>query len=198
LVLPKIRDNYYDQKGNVEYHETLTSLSWERHGRTDDSSKGTVIMGLTSGRGGRGTRRGAGGGGRADDGQYRPSGEYGSPAEYGRLTGYAFRGRPGASGRFRVRSTHVPVLAVIAAVASLAVVAAAVGVTHALTGRTAADAPPAVDMNCTPYQLPTPARRPGLAVPATGHAVRQALGGCPGLVLLPVPPAALVVVTPHG
>jgi hypothetical protein len=196
LVLPKIRDNYYDQKGNVEYHETLTSLSWERHGRTDDSSKGTVIMGLTSGRGGRGTRRGAGGGGRADDGQYRPSGEYGSPAEYGRLTGYAFRGRPGASGGrrprsrhggFRVRSTHVPVLAVIAAVASLAVVAAAVGVTHALTGKTAADAPPAVDMNCT------------LIVPANArHAVRQALGGCPGLVLLPVPPAALVVVTPHG
>jgi len=87
---------------------------------------------------------------------------------------------------------------VIAAVASLAVVAAAVGVTHALTGRTAADAPPALDMNCTLYQLTTPARRPGLAVPATGHAVRQALGGCPGLILLPVPPAALVAVTPHG
>jgi len=80
-------------------------------------------MGLTSGRGGRGTRR---------------------------------RG-------FRVRSTHVPVLAVIAAVASLAVVAAAVGVTHALTGRTAADAPPAVDMHCTLIVPANPLSPQGLA-----------------------------------
>jgi len=165
-VLPETRKNYYVQKGNVKYHETLTSLSWERHGRTDDRSKGTVIMGLTSGRGGRG---------------------HGGLAAF--LPGSGGRRPRSRHGGFRVRSTHVPVLAVIAAVASLAVVAAAVGLTHALTGKTAADAPPAVDMNCT---LIVPAN------PLSGHAVRQALRGCAGLVLLPVPPAALVVMTPPG
>jgi len=53
----KIRKDYCAQKANANGYETLTFLSWERHGQLDDRSKGTVIMGLRSGCGDRGARR---------------------------------------------------------------------------------------------------------------------------------------------
>jgi hypothetical protein len=58
----QIRKDYYGQKADANGYETLTFLSWERHGRNDDRSKGTVNMGFNSGRGNRGTRRHARGG----------------------------------------------------------------------------------------------------------------------------------------
>jgi hypothetical protein len=117
-MLLKIRKNYYGQKGNVRYHETLTSWSWERHGRNDDRSKGTVIMGLTSGRGRRGARRRTGGrasdgprhtslvgggqrgGYRADDG-YADQRGYGQPDGYGHPGYYGNPGEYGHPGQYR-------------------------------------------------------------------------------------------------
>jgi hypothetical protein len=49
--MSQIRKNYYGQKADANSYETLTFLSWERHGRNDDRSKGTVNMGFSSGRG---------------------------------------------------------------------------------------------------------------------------------------------------
>src|SRR5215472_5828183 len=93
-------------------HETLTSLSWERHGQNDDRSKGTVIMGSTSGRGGRRSSRRAGGDGTSaarrgytslisdtQRGGYRPDDGYGDHRGYAHTGGYrppnGFRERGG-------------------------------------------------------------------------------------------------------
>jgi hypothetical protein len=243
----KIRKNYYDQIANANGHETLTSLSWERHGQQDDRSKGTVIMGFTSGRGSRGTRRRTGGS-RASDGPrytsligdsqrgdrgaddrygdqrgygqpdaYGYPGEHGYPGEYDRPGGYpqpARQGIPGGralsaeldhgdgprarAGRLaaflpgsgggrraghrrggsRFRGMPVPVLAVVAVIASIAVVAAAVGMTHVLTGQNAANASPAVDMNCTLIVPANPLSAQGLATPYQLTATDPAAGPC--------------------
>ena len=53
----QIRKNYYGQNVGGNGYETLTFLSWERHGQPEYRSKGTVNMGVSSGRGHRGTRR---------------------------------------------------------------------------------------------------------------------------------------------
>ena len=99
----KIRKDYCAQKAGANGYETLTFLSWERHGQLDDRSKGTVIMGLRSGRGDRGAGRhgsqhGTGHHGRSSlvgdtrrDG-YRGADGYGRPYDYCRPGEY---GQPG-------------------------------------------------------------------------------------------------------
>src|SRR5580700_8110488 len=126
--MSQIRKNYYGQKADANSYETLTFLSWERHGRNDDRSKGTVNMGFSSGRGNRGTRRHARGGvvgsddsrgysslvggsrrdgyqGADSHGGHRDYGQpdgYGQPGEYGQPGGYGQPGEymgPGAYGQ---------------------------------------------------------------------------------------------------
>jgi hypothetical protein len=110
----EIRKNYYGQKASANGYETLTFLSWERHGRNDDRSKGTVNMGFSSGRGNRGTRRHARGGVGSDDGRgysslvggsrrdgYQEADSYGADSyggrtDYGQPDGY---GQPGQYGQ---------------------------------------------------------------------------------------------------
>ena len=71
----------------------------------------------------------------------------------------------------------VPVLAVVAVVVSLAVVAAAVGATHVLTARTAADAA-APNANCTLIVPANPLSAQGLATPYQLTATDPAAGPC--------------------
>jgi hypothetical protein len=110
----QIRKNYYGQKAGANSYETLTFLSWERHGRNDDRSKGTVNMGFSSGRGNRGTRRHARGGVvGSDDGRgysslvgdsrrdgYQGADSYGGRRDYGQPDGYSQPGEYGQPGEY--------------------------------------------------------------------------------------------------
>lgn len=77
----------------------------------------------------------------------------------------------------RPRTMPIPVLVVVAAVVSLAVVAAAVGATHVLTAQTAADAA-APNANCTLIVPANPLSAQGLATPYQLTATDPAAGPC--------------------
>jgi hypothetical protein len=72
----------------------------------------------------------------------------------------------------------VPLVAVIAIVASIVVVAAAAGVSRLLTARTAASNAPAVNMNCTLIVPANPLTALGLATPYQLTATDPAAGPC--------------------
>ena len=72
----------------------------------------------------------------------------------------------------------VPVLAVVAVVASIAVVAASVGVDRMLTAKTAAATAPAANMNCTLIVPANPLSAQGLATPYQLIATNAADGPC--------------------
>jgi len=88
-------------------------------------------------------------------------------------------GRAGSRRHGSRRGTlSVPVMSVVALIASLALVAAALGVTHMLTGQNAADAAPAVDMNCSLIVPANPLSAQGLATPYQLTATDAAAGPC--------------------
>ncbi len=89
----------------------------------------------------------------------------------GRRAGSRRRGRSG------LRSMPVPVLAVVAVIASAAVVAAAVGATHVFTAKTAA-AGAAPNANCTVIVPANPLSAQGLATPYQLTATDPAAGPC--------------------
>jgi hypothetical protein len=101
----------------------------------------------------------------------------GGPAAFLPGSGRGRRAGSRRRGGSRLRTMPVPVLAVVAVVVSLAVVAAAVGATHVLTARTAADAA-APNANCTLIVPANPLSARGLATPYQLTATDPAAGPC--------------------
>lgn len=103
----------------------------------------------------------------------------GQRPEDGRLAAF----RPGGGGRRagsrrRRRVMSVPVLSVVAVIASVAVVAAGIGVSRMLTARTAADASQDVNPNCTLIVPANPLSAQGLATPYQLTATDPGAGPC--------------------
>src|SRR5215470_2401834 len=120
------------------------------------------------------------------DGYGRREGDgYPEPDRYGRSGRLsAFIQRGGRRGGYRRAGSRrrlgisVPVISVVAVLASVAVVAAAVGVNRMLTARPAAADAPAANLNCTLIVPADPLTAGGLATPYQLTATDPASGPC--------------------
>jgi hypothetical protein len=116
--------------------------------------------------------------GYAHTGGYPPPNGFRQPGRDGRLAAFQPGGGRRAGYRRRRRALSVPVLSVVALIASAAVVAAAVGVSRMLTPRTAANAAQDVNPNCTLIVPANPLSAQGLATPYQLTATNPGDGPC--------------------
>lgn len=113
------------------------------------------------------------------DGYGPPNGDRGQRAAEGRPAAFLpGSGRRRAGYRHRRRALSVPVLSVVAVIASAAVVAAAVGVSRVLTASPAANGSQDVNPNCTLIVPANPLSAQGLATPYQLTATDPGAGPC--------------------